>query len=126
MKLEELPCKLDNVEVRLKGEELARVERKYGEVEEEKKTVTKEFGDKLKSLRGTMDKLAKEIDSRTEYRNVEVVDREDLLNQMVVTVRTDTGETVRSRAMNLSERQTRMFGAGSRLEDDVEDEAESH
>ncbi len=125
MKLEKLPCKLTNDEVRRKGEELALERKKHREVADEAKASAARFKADLKAIDEKIDDLAEQVRSRRETREVEVIERKDMDIAMVETIRVDTGEVIRSRAMTLNERQIHLFGAGMRLANDVEDEAEA-
>lgn len=127
MKLEKLPCSLNPDEIRRKGEELALARKKHKDLAEEAKSVAAEFKAKLKRLDETIDDLAEQIRSKRETRDVEVIERRDTVNAMVETVRCDTGEVVRSRAMTLNERQVHLFDVNAERDDDedVSDEAEA-
>lgn len=127
MKLEKLPCSLTLDEVRRKGEELALARKKFVETADEAKNVAADFKAKLKELDKAIDELAEQVRSKREMRDVEVIERRDTVNAMVETVRCDTGEVVRSRAMTLNERQVHLFDVNAERDDDedVSDEAEA-
>ena len=124
MKLEKLPCKLDNTEVRLKGEELALARKEHHELADAAKASAARFKTSIKEVDERIDDLAEQVRTRQETRDVEIIDVKDMDRQMVDTIRTDTGEVVRSRAMTLNERQIHLFEPGVRLVDDLDDETE--
>jgi hypothetical protein len=125
MLLEKLPCKLNDDEVRRKGEELALARKKHHEVADEAKSSAAEFKDRLKKIDTQIDLLAEQVRSKRETREVEVIERKDLDAAMVETIRTDTGEIVRARAMSLQERQIHLFSPGMRLAEDPKEEPAS-
>lgn len=127
MKLEDLPCALNPDEVRRKGEELAQARKQYIETSEAAKAAAAGFKDKLKALDKDIDELAEQIRSRRETRPVEVIERRDPELAMIETVRVDTGEVVRARAMTLNERQVHLFdvNAAGDDSDDVGEELDA-
>lgn len=93
-----------------RGEALSTAYIEYDRVEEEKKTVSSGYSDQLKALRGEMRQLAGQIrkkgaeravDCVTEFHNPEV--------GMKTTIRTDTGEVVKTEPMTNEERQENLF-----------------
>jgi len=106
----ELDCKLDDLQVLRKGEEIATKMVKYDAVEEEKKVLTKMLGDQMKDIRAEVSLLAKQISNRTETRSVKCTVE---LNVPVIgtkrITRLDTGELVKEEAMTPEERQTNLF-----------------
>ena len=109
MNLEKLPCVLLDDEVMRKGEELAAARKEHHELSDAAKASAAEWKAKLKAVDEKIDDLAEQVRSRREDRKVEVVDRNDMTQFRVLSVRTDTGEVIRMRAMTVAERQPNLF-----------------
>jgi ERCC4-type nuclease len=105
MKTEYLRCDLTEDEVTSKSGELALL---HGEAER----MQAEFDD-LKKVRSARIKtvvtrqavLAKQVREKAEYRNVEVEDTPNFTEKVMETVRSDTGEIVRTRKLSEEELQ---------------------
>ncbi len=103
--IQELPVKLDQEELRLKGEEL-------GEAINERKVAEREFSEVKKHWKTKIDLISEKIDdlartTRTgiEYREIACKIRYDYGAGKVYMDRMDTGETVKSRKMTDADRQ---------------------
>jgi hypothetical protein len=105
---EELPCHLSAHEKLLKSESLAERLKDVHVAEAEKKDAMEEFKLRLGGLEKQIDKLALEVRTGREYREVECFESASYSDNKVDIVRKDTGEVVRSRAMHPNERQEKM------------------
>jgi hypothetical protein len=81
---------------------------KYEEVEAEKKQITSGYTKQLKELRTLMHSLNVSLTTGTIERETEVEDVEDLFAGKVRTIRKDTGECVKERALDPEERQMKL------------------
>lgn len=115
---EKLPVQLSDEEVRLRGEELAAKRKEWEAVKAEAKAAAQAAKSQLDELDTDISELARVVRARTEWRDVEVIEQRDFDRGLVETIRTDTGEVVRSRAMTGGERQITLLGAGARREGD--------
>ena len=106
---ETLPCQLTNGEVMQRGQDAGRAQLERDIREGTRVDEQKQAKREIEVLEAKIHKLLTEARTRTEHREVEVVDREDLTNDVMDTVRIDTGETVRQRPLRPDERQTRLF-----------------
>ena len=91
---ETLPVRLTEEEVSLRRQELSIKLSEYERVEEEAKDAAREFGEKKKDIRAAMSKLAKEANTGTTYRLVDVEERS--YKGKTDVWRMDTGDLVRS------------------------------
>lgn len=110
---ETLPVPLTETEVRIKGEELAALERCIADIEAEKSAAAKRLGDAVKEGRAKALEIAQMIESREELRPVQVVEHPDFGRQVVDLVRVDTGVVIRSRPMTERDRQVSLLDSGS-------------
>lgn len=117
---ETLRVQLTDAERIAKGEELARINFALAELEELKGAATRSFGNKIKALKLDGGKVAYDMQTGTEERSVDCVERPDWKDFVVAVIRTDTGELVRRRPMTHAERQLRFnaFTASVKEEDD--------
>ena len=79
----------------------ARLLRRYGALEEEKKRVTKEFGDQMKETRRAADMKAAAHETGIEERMVECT--RTVVGMQLVVTRDDTGEVVEERTLSEEE-----------------------
>ena len=106
---EYLKCILTDDEFREYSSTLARKYSDIQELESQKKAITSDFASRINSATEETSRLARIIQNKCEYRNV---DCEILYNYdkgIVTVIRLDTGEEVKSRAMTSDERQKKMF-----------------
>jgi hypothetical protein len=89
-----LPCKLTDTEVQTKGTELAKAFKEIEAEEEHQKSVRSDMKAKLDGMNLSASNLSTQITERIEYRDVDVDFVLDETEQVVKTVRSDTGETV--------------------------------
>lgn len=113
-RFEKLPVQLSNDEVRLKGEELAQQRKAWEAKKAERKAVAARLKEELDELDDKICTLADQVKNRREHRDVEVAELKDFEQGKVDTVRSDTGEVVRSRAMTGGERQVSLLSTGAR------------
>lgn len=100
-----LPCDLTREEAALKAQQLVSVMKDRQEAEEEKKEVVTEYVTRIKEYDRDLAKLAVQIRTNTEFREVECVERRNFHANTIETVRLDLGTIVYSRAMTAAERQ---------------------
>lgn len=105
---EELPCHLSAHEKLLKSESLAERLKDVHTVDAERKEAMADFKQRADELEKQVDKLALEVRTGREYRQVECFESASYSDSKVDIVRKDTGEVVRSRAMHPNERQEKM------------------
>lgn len=101
----ELPCDLNDAEVQMAGEEMAK---KYAEIiaEQEAQAQAKaEMKARMKELNVELGKFAVEVTHRLEMRPVEIELILDTKNLQVKEVRKDTGEVLTIRQANKEEAQ---------------------
>lgn len=101
-----LRCNFTPEEISDFSKELARKVSEVAQAEENKKAAVAQFSEQIAGAKAKCSQLARNIDSGYEMRNVDC--RVDLDTPVVGTasiVRTDTNETVKTRAMNADELQ---------------------
>lgn len=106
---ESLPCELSAAEVASKAQELARAERCYQVLEDEKKKATANLSKLMKEERKRMAELAKEVRDGVEYRDIQCAERHAHDPAFVEVVRLDSGSVFRRRPVSDDERQVSMF-----------------
>lgn len=113
----DLPCMLSEDEVQSRGMMLVETVAQKDDVAAAKRTVTKEFNDKLTALDERQRQLAVVIRSGIETRLVACeLQFHTPAEASKRTVRLDTGEVVREEAMTPAECQTHMFAAYTEFE----------
>jgi len=100
-----LPCPMTPEEHRLKGIALANANQEKARIEAEKKLANEGFKERLSAIDSRIGELRHEVISGCEHRPTEVREVRRYQTHMVDTIRLDTGETIRSRPMTVSERQ---------------------
>jgi hypothetical protein len=103
MLTKKLPVMLTDEEIRLRGQELASLTKRYGELEREKKENADVYKSQLETCKLRATKLTEEITSGQEDRDVQIEERKDWDRQQVLTIRLDTYQTVDVRAMTPQE-----------------------
>lgn len=90
-----LRCEFTTEEINEKAKQLANENRNYTEIENDKKSVTADFGARLAESKAKIDRLANHINSGYELRRVNVeVRMHDPEEGKKTVVRLDTNETV--------------------------------
>jgi hypothetical protein len=102
---EPLEVTLDPETRKARSIRLAEVDRLIDEVAAERKDTSQKHGEHLKKLREERDPLIKAVETGQETQMVECHDVHDHERGNVRTVRLDTQETIRERAMETTERQ---------------------
>lgn len=120
--IEQVQCVMTDAERIAKGEQLARMAFEMGDLEEAKAAAGRDFTNRIKCLKTEQGKLADEVRSGAELRDVECAEKPDWKQHIVTIVRCDTGEIVRTRPMTPSERQLRFDALSARVKDEDEDE----
>lgn len=103
-----LPCQLTPDEVRLRGIDLANSNTAYADLEDEKKRVVRDMGERLKAINSTIHELKDAVRHGVEVREVDcdvTIDR--YLGKATIT-RTDSGEVVEVRPLTPREAQGEM------------------
>lgn len=115
MKTERLSCKLTDTEMKERGILLADLRKQIREVEAAKKTAAENFKSQITDLVKRADDVTHEINTKSELRDVEVTEEKRFDLKQAHTIRLDTGETVRTRALTPQELQRPLlFDAGSK------------
>ncbi len=105
MKTERLSCKLTETEIRERGEKLADLRKQIADVEAGKKNAMENFKSQLTTLIKVADDVTEEINTKSEFRDVEVTEEKDYVKKQGLTIRLDTNEIVRTRALTPQELQ---------------------
>lgn len=100
---EKLPVHLSVEEVAARSLEQANTMIEYARVEEDKKAATSVFSKQLKDKRRRLDELAEAVSTGSELRIVGIREIQDPRRFVVETIRCDTMEIIRSRAMTIEE-----------------------
>jgi hypothetical protein len=100
---EKLPVDLSVDEVAARSLEQANTMIEYARIEEEKKAATSVFSKQLKDKRRRLDELAEAVTTGTELRIVGIREVHDMRRFVVETLRCDTMQIIRSRAMTPDE-----------------------
>ena len=103
--IRDLPVKLTDAEMIVKGQELAELENELRSLEDKKRETSKEFSGQLEAMRKKIADTAHEINTKQEFRDVEVETVRDEKELTIMVVRLDTGEIVSKRLMSNAERQ---------------------
>jgi hypothetical protein len=104
-----LPVKLTEQELIIKGNELSVGVQELAEVELRKKTAMSGFKDEIDSTSERIERLAKIVREGKEYREVEVTDRRNEDRMTMDTIRLDNGEIVSYRELKGHERNLALF-----------------
>lgn len=100
-----LKIKLTEDEFVDRAKQLSKAIAEYNAVEAEKKSVAKDYADKLAGIDSNVQELRKVIEESAEFRDVEVTVERDLFAKKVITRLASTGEIVEERAMQEHDRQ---------------------
>ena len=103
-----LPCALTQEEFDTKSHDLATVCQEITQKKVVAQGAARQAKEEIEVLEEYRHRLARVVKDRAEDRSVECVDRYDHSERMVRTVRLDSGETVKTRAMELHEYQEEM------------------
>jgi hypothetical protein len=135
--VEKLPCKLTTAEKEARGHGIVECMREKVRLAAEKQIVTSALKTREKENDKLATELAQQYDSGLEWREVRCERRQDFERNLVCTYRLDTGEMLRSRAMEAPERQAQIefpdndnggpgdeseAGDDEELDDDAEDD----
>lgn len=108
-KTRELPVQLSEEELKIKGEELAKMIESHTATETEKKRVVKDYSDRLKESSEQIRKTARIVQTGKEDREV-LIKHEYLPSKNLCRIyREDTGDLVESRSMTAKEYQLEFF-----------------
>lgn len=105
----DLVVKLDDSEVRARGQALADKLVEIDCAEESFKAVRAEHKDLLEALHFEKNELKRAVRDKQETRSVTCAEQHDEVALKVYTVRTDTGEVLSERAMTHAERQPNLL-----------------
>lgn len=109
MKTERLSCRLTDTEMRERGEKLADLRKQIAEVEAAKKNAAENFKSQIITLVAVADDITDEINTKSEVREVEITEEKNYDKKQAYTIRLDTHETVRTRALTPQELQRPFF-----------------
>lgn len=104
-----LPVRLTEQELIIKGNELSVCVQELAETEMQKKTALSGFKDEIDKTSELIERLAKIVREKKEYREVEVTDRRNEERMTMDTIRLDTGEVVSYRELKGHERNLGLF-----------------
>jgi hypothetical protein len=104
-----LPVQLNEEEIKVKGEELAKATNAHRDLEAEKKAAAAGFTRSLKESTRTLLNLAKIVGTGKEYRDVPVRESFDTKKNLCSIYRTDTDELVEARSMTEEEYQNDLW-----------------
>ncbi len=99
-----LTCLLTAKERLARGADMGRAIHDWESTNEEKKTVTKDLGDRIKEHEANMKRLSRIVRTGKEEREVEVEWRPFAESETMRLIRLDTGEEVQSRPMTREEK----------------------
>lgn len=105
MNLEMLPCVLTTEERAARAQELATHVRKLDEEETAAKSAASAARDTIKEMEAELRRLARIVREGREEREVEIRSYRDLDEKLFLTIRLDTGERIRQRALSMEELQ---------------------
>ena len=125
MNTERLSCRLTETEIRERGERLADLRKQIAEVEAAKKSAAENFKAQIMSLVDDADDVTVEINTKSEFRAVEITEEKNYDKKQAYTIRLDTGETVRTRALTPQELQRPLLMAFESRSEDRNLEAEA-
>lgn len=108
-RIEILPCPLNDDELRERADRAARKQAELESEEEQIALLKKASKERTERLGSEVRSLLREVRTRSEDRDVQVVDRVSDEGDLMETVRTDSGEIVRSRPLTPAEKQVVLF-----------------
>lgn len=100
-----LKCKLTEQEMKEQAEKMAQCLSQIAAYEADLKSLKKQIESDIAACQGNLASAVEKFRSGFEMRNVDVEICKDFETNTVLTVRMDTGETIRERAMTAEERQ---------------------
>lgn len=106
---EYLKCEFTEKEILEFGGELARKHSEINELEDQKKRIVSDLKAKSEAADAEASILARKIQNKNEYRDVECQEVYNYVEKTVTIVRVDTGEIVKTRPMNENEKQELLF-----------------
>jgi hypothetical protein len=120
MATEALPVKLTDDEVLTRTRELIDALNAEDDLADKLARFKEDHKEQVAVAGADTKRLRRIVSTRTEYRDVEVVESHDYKRGVVDIVRADTHETIRTRAMTESERQSPLFDAEDRARQKAE------
>lgn len=108
-RVQPLPCKLDDNEVRLRGIELAEAAKRHIDLQDEKKESAKNFKAQIDATNRDIARLKDSVRHAVEVRDIECELQYDFYMGKVTVVRKDSGEVIEVRAMTPTEAQGDLF-----------------
>lgn len=109
---ESLPVPLTDDEIRFRGVEVAHLLAAISKLENKAKRKAQAYKQRIDETKKQLAQLADQINSRQEYREIQVEEQKDYTRKIVETLRLDTYAVIRTRPMNANElnRPLPMFG----------------
>lgn len=105
MKTETLSCKLNETQIRERGEALAKLRKEIAEIDSAAKSSAANFKSAKEGKIVEADSITEEISTKSEYRSVEVTEEKNFDTKKAYTIRLDTSETIRTRDLTPQELQ---------------------
>lgn len=106
---EPLLCALDDDELRQRGADAARIVSQLDQLDEQRRLAASDFRDRMKELRSKLREISAAVRERQEERMVACETEPNYAAGLMVTVRLDSGEVIRSRPLTSEERQGHLF-----------------
>lgn len=104
-----LPVKLSDEEMLVKGKEVAKLARDISRAESAKSDTAKALGDRIKELNKELEKSVEIVNSGVEFREVECYELKNFAKSTIDVYRRDTEVYVSSRPMTETEKQSELF-----------------
>ncbi len=105
----DLSCELTSDELKDRARDLAEAVKSVIRSENAKKSALQSYNAEIQMAEAKRDRLSNVVGSGAEYREVIVERIHDYKKNVVLEVRTDTGETISSREMTDKEKQLEIF-----------------
>lgn len=109
MPIESLPVKLEIDELVIRGHELADKCAELADIELRKKCANNAFKEEIEAVESRISNLSRIVKDKAEYRDVETKEVRNEERMTMDTIRLDTGEVFRYRALQGHERNLALF-----------------
>ena len=117
MNTRSLPVQLNEEEIKIKGEELAKAVKEHKKLEDEKKSVAATYGKQLKNSSFNVLELSHIVETGKEDRDVPVRKEFNARLNLCNVYREDTGDLVEARPMEADEHQNDLWEEETILEE---------
>ena len=109
---ESLMCSLSEPELAERADRAARLQYEADKITGEAKLTAKAAKERVEKIEAERRLLLSEVRTKQGYKPVECVSQADYVRGVLETIRTDTGEVLRSRKLTPEERQKKLFPGG--------------